>query len=224
MEVKRSQSLENCSSQSYSSPLRPPTMIRRLTGSKSRLAALAFVAVAVTGVACSDFTGVPASLNTITDSGTVFGVNGAPLGAPSALHAFSGTLIPADANFVFDIAFDVGAAAGDVVVFPQRAIASGLATTHQVSLAVVPDSFEAVTEVPKGLTFRADTAMTIKRNQVLIAQVSDATACGFSLTGTTLYAKVVVTSINHDTRQMQVKYTVDPNCGFRSFASGIPKD
>ncbi len=199
-------------------------MIRRLIGSNSRFATLAFVAVAVTGVACRDFTGVPASLATITDSGTVFSLNGAPLGAPTALHAFSGTLIPADANFVFDIAFDIGTNPGEVIVLPQRAVASGLATTHQVSLATVADTFEAVTAVPKGLTFRADTAMTLKRNQVLIAQVSDATACGFSLTGTTLFAKVVVTAINHDTRQMQVKYTVDPNCGFKSFASGVPKD
>lgn len=199
-------------------------MIRRLIGSKSRFATLAFAVVALAGVACSDFTGVPASLSTITDSGTVYSINGAPLGAPTALHAYSGTLLPADANFVFDIAFDIGVNAGEVIVLPQRAVASGLASTHQVSLATVADTFEAVTSVPKGLTFRADTAMTIKRNQVLIAQISDATACSFSLTGTTLYAKLVVTSINHDTRQMQVKYTVDPNCGFRSFASGVPKD
>src|SRR5262249_20729635 len=122
------------------------------------------------------------------------------------------------------IAFDIGANPGEVVVLPQRAVASGLATTHKVSLATVADSFAAATSVPNGLTFRADTAMTVKRNQVLIAQVTDATACGFSLTGSTLYAKVVVTSINHDTRQMQVKFTVDPNCGFKSFASGVPKD
>jgi hypothetical protein len=198
-------------------------MIPKFVGSKSRLASL-FVGVAVVaGVACGDFTGVPASLPTLTDSGTVYALNGAPLGAPTALHAFSATLIPADADFVFDVAFDLNAA-GEIVILPQRAVASGLATTHVVGLATVPDSFEAVTSVPKGLTFRPDTAMVVKRNQTVIAQVTDGTACGFSISGTTLFAKMVVRSVNQANRTMSVRYTVDPNCGFRSFAPGVPKE
>jgi hypothetical protein len=59
--------------------------------------------------------------------------------------------------------------------------------------------------------------------QVVIAQITDPTACGFSVTGTTIYAKMVIRSVNRLTRQMQLEYTVDPNCGFRSFAAGIPK-
>lgn len=199
----------------------------RLNGLKStkpRVAALALAAAAVIGIAaCGDFTGVPASLSTVSDSGTVYAVNGAPLGAPTALHAYSGTLLPADADFIFDVAFDIGPNPGEVVILPQRAIATALATTHTVSLATVADSFEAVGAVPSGLKFRADTAMTIKRNQVVIVQVTDPTACSFSITGTTLYAKVVIKSINRDTKQMAIKYTSDPNCGFRSFAPGIPK-
>ena len=49
-------------------------------------------------------------------------------------------------------------------------------------------------------------------------------ACGISLTGTTLYAKLVVTAIDRAAKQLTVKYTVDPNCGFFSFAAGLPKD
>src|SRR5580765_2040832 len=168
----------------------------RVNGPKPRIAALALAAGAiVTIAACGDFTGVPASLSTLTDSGTVFAINGAPLGAPTALHAFSGALIPADADFIFDVAFDIGPNPGEVIVLPQRAVATALATTHTVSLAAlaVADTFEAVTAVPKGLTFRADTAMTVKRNQVVIVQIADPTACSFSITGTTLYAKVAIT-------------------------------
>jgi hypothetical protein len=198
-------------------------MIRRSIVSKSRVATLAAAVLTVAGVACSDFTGVPASLSTMTDSGTVYAINGAPLGAPTALHAYSGTLLPADANFIFDVAFDLDAS-GNIIVLPQRAIASGLATTHSVALAPVSDTFEAVTEVPRGLAFRADTALTVKRNQVVLAQISDGTACGFSLTGTTIYAKLVVRSIDRVNRTMTVRYVVDPNCGFRSFLPGVPKD
>jgi hypothetical protein len=45
-----------------------------------------------------------------------------------------------------------------------------------------------------------------------------------SVTGTTIHAKIVVTAINIPSRQLTIRYTVDPNCGFRSFATGIPKD
>jgi hypothetical protein len=62
--------------------------------------------MAVAGVACGDFTGVPASLPTVTQTGSVYAINGAPVGAPTALHVFSGTLLPANSSFVFDIAFE----------------------------------------------------------------------------------------------------------------------
>jgi len=199
-------------------------MIHRLINSKPRLAALALTVLVIAGVSCGDFTGVPASLPTVTDSGTAYALNGAPLGAPTALHGASGTLIPADANFVFDVAFDLDSVAGTVLVLPQRAVASGLATTHQVSLATVDGDFASVTSVPKSLTFRADTALRVNRNQVVIAQITDATQCGFSLSGTTLFVKFAIRSINRDARTMDIIYTSDPNCGFRSFASGVPKD
>src|SRR3569832_714933 len=50
----------------------------------SKIVALAAAALSVIGVACGDFTGVPASLPTLTDSGTVYALNGAPPGAPPA--------------------------------------------------------------------------------------------------------------------------------------------
>jgi hypothetical protein len=196
---------------------------RRQIGLKSRIAGLVVAAAAVAGVACGNFTGVPASLATITDTGTVFAINGAPLGAPTAIHAFAGAFVPADADFLFDVAFDLDSLAR-IHILPQRQVAAGLQPTHTVSLATVPDSFDAVGAVPSGLTFHPDTGMIIARNQVVIAQVTDAQACGFSVTGTTLYAKIVVNAINRVDRTMSVKFTVDPNCGFRSFAPGVPKD
>lgn len=197
-------------------------MIRRFIRPKPRLVAFIAATLVVAGAACGDFTGVAASLTTFNDSGTVYAINGAPLGAPTALHAYSGQLVSADANFIFDIAFDIDAS-GSAVFLPQRAVASGLATTHTVALATVADTFEAVTEVPKGLSFRADTALVVKPNQVVLAQITDANACSFSLTGTTLFAKIAVRSVDRANRQIKLRYTIDPNCGFRSFASGIPK-
>jgi hypothetical protein len=187
------------------------------------LAALIVAASVVAGSACSDFTGVPASLPTLADSGTAYAINGAPLGAPTALYVFGGSLVAADANFIFDIAFDLDSAGG-IVLLPQRAVASGLAPTHTVALQVdSTHDFDEITRAP-GSGYRADTAITVRRNQVVLAQVADVNACTYSLTGSTVYAKFVVRAINREARTLSVRYTVDPNCGFRSFNPGVPKD
>lgn len=197
-------------------------MTHRTVTSRTRIALLTAAVIAVGALACGNFTAVPASLPTLTDSGTVYALNGAPPGAPTALHIYSGQLVPADANFLFDVAFDLDSS-GKIVFLPQRVVASGLAPSHSVGLRTMPDSFEAVTTAPKS-GYRADTALVTSRNVVVVAQSTDANTCGVSLTGSNVYAKIVVTSVNRDTRQITLRFTVDPNCGFVSFAPGIPKD
>ena len=197
-------------------------MTRRNTRLKTRIVVLAMSALAVAGVASGDFTGVPASLPTVTQTGSVYAINGAPVGAPTALHVFSGTLLPANASFVFDIAFDIDGA-GNPVLLPQRVVATGLTSTHTVSLQKVGGDFDALTSAPKS-GYHADTTMVVSLNQVVAIQSSDPNACGVSLTGSTLYAKLVVTAVDRAAKQLTVLYTVDPNCGFFSFAAGLPKD
>jgi hypothetical protein len=149
-------------------------------------------------------------------------LNGAPPGAPTALHMFSGTLLAADGAFVFDIAFDIDSA-GNVVILPEAAVASSLVTNHAVALATVSDSYASLGSAPK-VTYRADTALVTKPNVTVVVQSTDPTSCGTSLTGTSVYGKLVVTSVDLVARQLTVQYTTDPNCGFRSFSSGIPKN
>lgn len=197
-------------------------MTRGIHRLKPTLVALAGLSLAIAGVACGDFTGVPASLATLTQTGTVYAINGAPFNAPTALHVFSGTLLPATSSFVFDIAFDLDAA-GNAVLIPQRVIATGLTATHTVAMQKITGDFDALTSAPKS-GYHADTSMVVALNQVVAIQSSDPNACGVSLTGSTLYAKLVVTAIDRDAKQLTVLYTVDPNCGFFSFASGLPKD
>lgn len=200
-------------------------MIRSHLRSRLVVLACAAAACAVTGIAsaCGNFTGVPASLPTIADSGTVYALNGAPPGAPSALHVFTGTLTAANASFLFDVAFDIDAH-GNVVVLPQRAVASGLATTHTVGIqADSVDTFDGLTRAPTS-GYRADTAMVVKPNQLILVQSSDPNACTVSLTGTTIYAKIQIESLYVAARQLKLRYVTDPNCGFRSFATGVPKD
>jgi len=197
-------------------------MTLRIRRSKPTTVALAALTMAVAGAACGDFTGVPASLPTVTQTGSVYALNGAPVGAPTALHVFSGTLLPANSSFVFDIAFDIDGA-GNPVLIPQRVVATGLTSTHSVGMQKVLGDFSALTAAPKS-GYHADSTMVVSINQVIAIQSSDPNACGISLTGSTLYAKLVVTAIDRAQKQLTVLYTVDPNCGFFSFAAGLPKD
>jgi len=197
-------------------------MTDRLTRPTRTLLVLAASTAAVTGAACSTFTGVPASLPTVTDTATVFAINGAPPGAPSALHMFSGTVLAADATFIFDLAFDIDGN-GNAVLLPQRAVSSGLAPTHTVALQKSTETFDALSSAPRS-GYRADTALVVGPNEVVVVQSQDPNVCGVSITGTSINGKVVVESIDPVARQLKIRFTVDPNCGFRSFASGVPKD
>ena len=196
--------------------------LRRRESALATRATVAVAAVVLLG-ACGDLTSVPASLSNISDSATVYSLNGAPAGAPTALYVYGGYVLAADASFFFDIAFDI-TGPGQVTILPLRTVASGLASTHAVGLATVSEAFEDVGSVPKGMSFRADTAITVARDQVVLVQVDEsASACASATTGTYLYAKLVIRSIDQENRTMQVEFATDPNCGFRSFESGVPE-
>ncbi|HEY4219642.1 MAG TPA: hypothetical protein VGM67_21060 [Gemmatimonadaceae bacterium] len=197
-------------------------MTDRILRPKSAIALFVAASLAIAGAACSGFTGVPASLDTFEDSGVVYPLNGAPPGSPSALYIFSGELVPSDANFTFDVAFDVDSA-GRIVVLPEPAVASGLAPIHTVSLQAVAGTYDALDRAPRS-GYRADTALVAAVNQVIMVQSQDENACSVSLSGTTLYAKLVITAVDPVTHGMSIKYATNPNCGFVSFAPGLPKD
>jgi hypothetical protein len=195
--------------------------IRRFSPLPAPIFALATLAAAITALSCSDLTGVPASLPTLTDSGVVYAINGAPLGAPTALQISTGQLVPASSSFTFDVAFDIDSA-GHVLFMPLRTIASALAPTHGVGLQVVPGAFSDLVSAPK-TGYRADTTLIGASNVTIVAQSNDLTTCGLAISGQNLYAKVIVTAVDLTTRSMKVMFTVDPNCGFVSFADGVPK-
>jgi hypothetical protein len=186
-----------------------------------RIAMLVVTVATVAAAACKSLTGVPASLSTVADSGTVYAINGAPSGAPTAVHMFTGSRTAADATFFFDIAFDIDGS-GNIVLLPQRVVASGLTSTHGVGLQTSTQSYADVHSGPKN-GYRADTALVVVPNQTVLVQVQDP-ACAVSITGTSIYGKLVVLSVDKAARTLQVEYAADPNCGFFSFDPGVPKN
>ncbi len=195
---------------------------RRFSPIPAPIFTLAAFVAAISAASCGDLLTTPASLPTLTDSGVVYAINGAPLGAPTALQIAAGTLVPANSSFAFDVAFDIDSA-GHVVFLPLKTVASGLATTHSVGLQVSQVTFDNLVSAPK-TGYRADTALVGAAGVTILAQSNDVTTCGLAISGQNLYAKIVVTSVDPVARSMNITFTVDPNCGFVSFADGIPKN
>lgn len=149
----------------------------------------------------------------LAGSYTLYALTGAPVNAPTALSFLGGPTI-ASADFAFDVAVDINQA-GDARLIPARTLAGGLARTPQrVGLQIVPGSFESLREAPKTgydtLASRIVTAGT-----VVAVEIQDLGTCQYSLGGTNIYAKLVVDSIQHESRRIFGRTVVDANCGFR---------
>src|SRR5262249_46290634 len=142
--------------------------------------------------------------------------------APTALHLYTGSRLAADASFLFDVAFDIDAN-GNPVLLPLRTVASGIAGSHPVGMQNIAGDFSTLEKAPKS-GYHPDTAFVARVGQTVAIQSLDGNICGLSVTGTSIYAKLVVLSLDPIARTMSIQYTVDPNCGFVSFLPGIPKD
>ena len=84
-------------------------------------------------------------------------------------------------------------------------------------------SFDNLIAAPKRISRRYDAHRRGQRDDRRAVRTTSPT-CGLAISGQNLYAKLVVRSIDLATRSMNVVFTVDPNCGFLSFADGVPKN
>ena len=186
-------------------------------------AALAIASV----VACDNATGNKAQFSIVAvDSQVVYAINSAPRNAPTAVYLASAVTgdaaVSASSDFAFDVAFDIDNT-GKAVILPVRAVASGLAGTHSVGLQVVNTPYDSLTFAPNK-DFKYDSTLVVSVGQVVVIQ-SVGSACSTSLYANPfIYGKLTVDSINVGSHTLTLKYTVDPNCGFRSLSTGVPKN
>ncbi len=224
-EVKRSQSLEFGRARIYS-PSRSPHIPVATLMMPTRLLRVALVALAVIGVACGDPTLAKATYASGLASSTVYAMTGAQSSAPTSLKFLSGVL-HANANFDFDVAFDLDAS-NKPVILPVRVVAGALAgTKKRVGLQVVSGTFDALREVPAA-GYDTLNPKTITPGTVLAVQLQDPTACYSSynltiLTSQLIFAKLVVDSVDTSARRLFIRAVVDPNCGYRQVvADSVP--
>jgi hypothetical protein len=189
---------------------------------KARLALLAAMSVVVGLSACGDPTNVQANLTTSVDSLFVYALSGTPPTYPSGLSLVARQPVRVDGFASFDVALDIDAA-GKPIIYPVKLVVASPGGSRPVGMTKVQGTFEQVVEAPKS-GFEADSALSMAPGEVVVVQSAHNASgdlCQFSI-NPNIYAKIVVDSVNLASRTLFLRLGVDPNCGFRSFAAGIP--
>ena len=187
----------------------------------SRKFALAIVASAAILTACDDPDLLRASLPTVEDEYTVFALTGTPAAYPSGINTYVRAALRVDGSANFDVAFDIDDQ-GRALLYPVQKIVSSLSGTRRVGLRKVAGTFESVTEAPSG-TYADSVIVATKGDVVVVQSVRNGSgdACQFDISPY-IYTKMLVDSIATDIRTIKIRTVLDPNCGFRSFESGVP--
>lgn len=186
---------------------------------------LAVAAAAVTLLsACGDNNLFDATAPTIADDYTIFALTGTPPAYPSALDTYFRQPVRVDGSGAFDVAFDIDPS-GKVIVYPVKLVVRSLTGERRVGLMRVTGDFDLVTSAPKA-TYQTDSALVVAPHEVIVIEAArngSGDACQFALSPN-IYTKLVVDTVAVATRTITLKTVMDPNCGFRSFEEGIPKN
>jgi hypothetical protein len=143
---------------------------------------------------------------------------------PSALDARTGFIVRIEPDIAFDVAFDLNPD-GSVRVIPARLISQTKIefgqqiATQSVALQVPAGTFDAITIAPTS-GYKVDSLVTVDPGEPVVLRV-ESSSCFLS---PVLFAKFVVDSVNVGTRQIFFRTVRNPNCGFRSFQPGVPRD
>ena len=188
---------------------------------KARLAFLATMSGVVVLNACGDPTNLRATIPTFVDTLTVFALTGTPPSYPSGLSIVLRQPVRVDGFANFDVAFDIDAA-GNAIIYPVKFVVSA-GGSRPVGLLKLPAAFESVLEAPS-TGFETDTFFAVAPGETVVIQSAHnvtGDVCQFALSPY-IYAKIAVDSVNLASRTLYLRQGLDPNCGFRSFAAGIP--
>ncbi|HMI54658.1 MAG TPA: hypothetical protein VK494_00580 [Gemmatimonadaceae bacterium] len=189
---------------------------------KARLALLATMFVVVILNACGDPTSIKASIITSVDTLSVYALSGTPPSYPSGIAILSRQVVRVDGFAGFDVAFDIDES-GEAVIYPVKLVVSSPGGSRPVGLQKISDSFENVIEAPK-TGYQSDSAFVVAPGETVVIQSAhntDGDLCQFAI-NPNIFAKVAVDSVNLASRILYLRLGLDPNCGFRSFAAGIP--
>jgi len=191
---------------------------------KPCLALLAMLYTVVGLGACRDPIEIEATEEVWTDTLTVYALTGTPAGYPNALSITGRQLFPVTGFGGFDIAFDIDESNRVLVHAARRVVTIGQ-SVPQVGLQIVPGTFESITAAPTS-GYKVDSTIVANEGDVIVLEAvhnGDGDVCTFALSPN-LYAKISIDTVFLASRTIKFRFGYDPNCGYRSFAAGIPTD
>lgn len=168
--------------------------------------------------ACEDPLRLKAQFRTTTDTLVAYALTGTPVSHPNAIVTRNAQLVRADGSFLFDLAFELDAA-GRVLLAPVRLVAGTLNESRRVGLLHSDSAFAALLRAPNE-GYRYDSLFVAEPGETVVIQARPV-SCIQELSPY-IYSKLVVDSVDVARRSIFFRFTADPNCGFRSFADGIP--
>ena len=200
----------------------PPPTSQATLMTLRRFVAAALAAAAVVG--CSDPVGLRADRSVITEGLTVYAHTGTPPSFPSALYSPQPAVVRPTGSFAFDIVFDIDAA-GKVVLYPVQLVGDVSLVGRRVGMLRSSTPFADLRRAPdSGYQFDSAFVINPRETVALIApHGGQEDICFGNFISTDIFSKVMVDSVNVADRLIYFKVTVDPNCGFKSFETGIPK-
>jgi hypothetical protein len=189
---------------------------------KARLAVLATMCVVAVLNACGDPTNLKANSFNSVDTLFVFALSGTPPTYPSGVSIVGRSAVRVDGFAGFDVAFDINAS-GKAVIYPVKLVVTSPGGSRPVGLQKAAGSFETVLEAPS-TGYENDSSLVLAPGETVVIQSAHNGTndiCQYALSPY-LFAKIAVDSVNLASRTIYLQLGLDPNCGFRSFASGIP--
>ncbi len=187
------------------------------------VAALVGLALAI---GCKDTSILQASLPVASDTLVAYAMTGTPPSLPSGLSVIYRSSVRVDGSAAFDIAFDFDSL-GRVIVSPVRVLVNQLSGAPAVGIQTqFTTTFDNIKSAPGGY-YRPDTAIVVTPGQPFVLLTNRATASNACVYDPrpTIYAKVVIDSVKPaTTRAIYFRVTSDPNCGYKSFAAGLPSN
>ncbi|MBV6521391.1 MAG: hypothetical protein MNPFHGCM_01527 [Gemmatimonadaceae bacterium] len=172
-------------------------------------------------LACNDPLAVKATLAVQTDTLVAFALSGTSPIFPAALNTAFRSVVRVDATHNYDVAFDLDDQ-GNVRVIPVRLMGGATTATRRVGIQKSAQAFDALTKAPSG-GYVYDSVAVVRPGEAFALELTSQDQCVYSYS-VLLYSKVGIDSVNTTSRQIFFRVTHDPNCGFRSFLPGLPKN
>lgn len=193
------------------------TPVRRPT---RRLAALGVLLAAAAGIACGPDPYAPRAESAVVRTiFTVWAISGSPAPYPTAYSVQNNVTLRLEPTGAFDLAFDI-TDDGKLRVLPVGKVVNPVSGSRNIGMMVPGVPYAQILSAPRS-GYAPDTVLELNVGDAFVVQVPTQLCLYTSLP--VIYAKFAVDTIVPADRRAFLSGRINPNCGFRSFADGVPE-